>query len=183
MWAICQPSEGDGETLYLVKQLSETQPILHPSIPVIDVPEATEIGWVIDASGVRQSANPFVRPVTSRKIAPSRPAPPPPDPTPQPLTISRTGFMMLFTPLERIALRQAADPAHTSHDPIIADSYAVLMDAEAVNLEAGSVTTLVDYLVGKSILTVERATTIKAGEEPTAEEIQSQLDAQAQPAP
>ena len=80
---------------------------------------------------------------------------------PTPPNLSPVQFKMLFTSLERIAIKAAR-----ASDPVIDDAYDLLDDPRLteVDLTLASTHGLIDYLVGLNLLTAERAKQVQAGE-------------------
>jgi len=81
-------------------------------------------------------------------------------------SVTATEFKLLFTPTERVECRELAKT-----DPFVADMFALLDDLRttAVSLVMPQISTMLDYLITKGILTQERKDSILSGTLPTTE--------------
>jgi hypothetical protein len=117
----------------------------HPSVAeqFVSVPDAVRAGWRLN--GDQWSA----------------PEPVEPAPTPNDTVVSPVQFKMLFTTIERVAIKAAR-----ADDAVIDDFFDLLDDPrlESVRLGIPSVRQMLEYLVSKSLLADQRVDQILTGQ-------------------
>lgn len=112
----------------------------------VEVPDAVQNGWVWSGS---------------TWIAPIVPEPVPVQTTPFiPPKVSPVQFKLLFTSLERIAIKAAC-----STDAVLSDAYDLLNDLRLthVDLSLKSNIGMIDYMQGLGLIEKERSESIKRG--------------------
>lgn len=129
--------------------LGSPEEYYHPDIAILyntDVPDETITGAVLQ-NGV------WVNPILVDPVVEAPPILVPPD-----ITVSPVEYKLLFTSLERIAIKSSADP-------IVNDFFEIINDPRLtkVNLSLQSTKDALSYLVGISILTEERRAQILTG--------------------
>lgn len=125
--------------------------VYHPDVAVnysTTVPTNVERGW-------RYRSNQWVAPPEPDPVAPS-PPPPPAVPT-LGRVVSPAQFLMLFTPLERVAIRQSTDAVVVDFIRLVE-----LPSLAQVELDNAQTQMGVNYLVTKGLITEERAADVLA---------------------
>lgn len=92
----------------------------------------------------------------------TKPTPPTPAPAvPEAPKVSPVEFKLLFTPQERVAIKQAR-----ASDPVIDDFYDIVEDPRLTSVDLGLQSTkdAIGYLQSNGLLTAERAAAILTGQ-------------------
>lgn len=120
----------------------------HPSIAAgfVQVPDEVGPGWRRD-------------PATGAWSAPT-PVDPQPEPAAEAPKVSPVEFKLIFTPLERVAIRLARDD-----DLVIEDIFAILEDPRLTHVDLGLQSTrdALAYLESQGLITAERRAEILTG--------------------
>ena len=125
--------------------------VFHPLVAAVYdtiIPPNVERGWL-------RVDDEWQAPPTPEPVTPS--PPPPPAPPTLGRVISPAQFLMLFTPLERVAIRQSTDALVSDFIRLVE-----LPSLTQVELDNSQTQMGVGYLVTKGLLTEERAAAILA---------------------
>lgn len=128
--------------------------VFHPDVAAhysVIVPSNVERQW-------RLINNEWVEPPAPLEGPPPSPPPPPPPPTLGRI-ISPAQFLMLFTPLERVAIRNSTDAVVVDFIRLVE-----LPSLTQVELDNPQTQLGVQYLVSEGLITSERATAILAAQ-------------------